>query len=99
MRVYGILKWIKLYQKHFFFALRMVDVGGQRSERRKWLQCFNEVNSVIFIVALSDYNLVLREDNDQVRYFIKYKMISIIEIFDLLTLLILESSNRESCFV
>ena len=47
----------------------MVDVGGQRSERRKWLQCFNEVNSVIFIVALSDYNLVLREDNDQVGTF------------------------------
>ncbi len=65
----------------------MIDVGGQRSERRKWLQCFNEVNSVIFIVALSDYNLVLREDNDQVGHFIiKYKMIfNSNEIFDLLT--------------
>jgi hypothetical protein len=41
-------------------------VGGQRSERRKWLQCFNDVNSVIFIAALSDFNLVLREDSNQV---------------------------------
>lgn len=46
----------------------MIDVGGQRSERRKWLQCFNEVNSVIFIAALSDFDLVLTEDNSQVSF-------------------------------
>lgn len=31
----------------------MVDVGGQRSERRKWIHCFENVTSIIFLVALS----------------------------------------------
>jgi hypothetical protein len=33
----------------------MVDVGGQRSERRKWIHCFENVTSIIFLVALSEY--------------------------------------------
>ncbi|KNC77542.1 guanine nucleotide-binding protein G(q) subunit alpha, partial [Sphaeroforma arctica JP610] len=46
---------------------RMVDVGGQRSERRKWIHCFTDVTSMIFIVALSEYDQVLFEDNNQSR--------------------------------
>ena len=30
---------------------RMVDVGGQRSERRKWIHCFQNVTGLIFFVA------------------------------------------------
>ena len=41
----------------------MFDVGGQRSERRKWIQCFNEVTAVIFVVDISAYNMTLREDS------------------------------------
>ncbi|XP_077054026.1 GNAS complex locus isoform X3 [Siphateles boraxobius] len=41
----------------------MFDVGGQRDERRKWIQCFNDVTAIIFVVASSSYNMVLREDN------------------------------------
>jgi guanine nucleotide-binding protein G(o) subunit alpha len=41
---------------------QLVDVGGQRSERRKWIQCFNDVTSIIFFVALSEYDQVLQED-------------------------------------
>lgn len=44
----------------------MVDVGGQRSERRKWIHCFASVTSIIFIVALSEYDQVLFEDKNQV---------------------------------
>ncbi|KAM6329248.1 guanine nucleotide-binding protein subunit alpha-14 [Alca torda] len=40
---------------------RMVDVGGQRSERRKWIHCFESVTSIIFLVALSEYDQVLAE--------------------------------------
>jgi GTPase SAR1 family protein len=41
----------------------MVDVGGQRSERRKWLHCFGDVTAVIFLVAINEYDMVLEEDN------------------------------------
>eukprot|EP01129_Flabellula_baltica_P006899 TRINITY_DN2634_c0_g1_i1.p1 TRINITY_DN2634_c0_g1~~TRINITY_DN2634_c0_g1_i1.p1 ORF type:complete len:349 (-),score=70.40 TRINITY_DN2634_c0_g1_i1:24-1070(-) len=45
----------------------VVDVGGQRSERRKWIQCFDQVKSVIFCASISGYDQVLREDNTQNR--------------------------------
>jgi hypothetical protein len=32
---------------------RMFDVGGQRSERKKWIHCFEGVTAIIFCVALS----------------------------------------------
>uniref|UniRef100_UPI0037E76EE2 guanine nucleotide-binding protein subunit alpha-14-like n=1 Tax=Semicossyphus pulcher TaxID=241346 RepID=UPI0037E76EE2 len=46
-------------------TLRMVDVGGQRSERKKWIHCFEDVTIIIFLVALSEYDQVLYEsEND-----------------------------------
>jgi hypothetical protein len=42
--------------------LHMVDVGGQRSERRKWVHCFQDVTAVLFLVGLSGYNQGLVED-------------------------------------
>jgi guanine nucleotide-binding protein subunit alpha len=45
----------------------MFDVGGQRSERKKWIHCFENVTSIIFCVALSEYDQVLLEENSQVR--------------------------------
>jgi len=41
----------------------IVDVGGQRSERRKWLHCFDDVTSVIYLAALDEYDMKLEEDN------------------------------------
>lgn len=39
----------------------MYDVGGQRSERRKWIDCFDSVDAVIFVAALSEYDQNLVE--------------------------------------
>lgn len=42
----------------------MVDVGGQKSERRKWIHCFQDVTSILFLVSLSGYDQCLIEDKD-----------------------------------
>ncbi len=41
---------------------RMVDVGGQRSERRKWLNCFEDCTAVLFCVAMNEYDKMLYEE-------------------------------------
>lgn len=42
-------------------SIHMFDVGGQRSERKKWIHCFEAVTSIIFCVALSEYDQGLLE--------------------------------------
>jgi guanine nucleotide-binding protein G(i) subunit alpha len=41
---------------------RMFDVGGQRSERKKWIHCFENVHAILFLVAVSEYDEKLIED-------------------------------------
>lgn len=41
---------------------RIVDVGGQRSERKKWIHCFQDVTAIIFCVSLIEYDMKLDED-------------------------------------
>ncbi|XP_056144556.1 guanine nucleotide-binding protein G(o) subunit alpha-like [Lampris incognitus] len=43
-------------------VFRMYDVGGQLSGRRKWLHCFDCVHAVLFVVALSSYDMTLMQD-------------------------------------
>jgi len=40
----------------------LVDVGGQRGQRRKWIAAFEQVAAIIFVTALSAYDQVLAED-------------------------------------
>ena len=49
------------------FLFRLFDVGGQRSERKKWIHCFEDVTAIIFCVAMSEYDQVLHEDETTVR--------------------------------
>ncbi|KAJ2785505.1 Guanine nucleotide-binding protein alpha-2 subunit [Coemansia interrupta] len=48
-------------------CIHMFDVGGQRSERKKWIHCFESVTSIIFCVALSEYDQVLLEESSHNR--------------------------------
>ncbi|KAJ6252103.1 g protein alpha i subunit [Anaeramoeba flamelloides] len=41
---------------------KIIDVGGQRSERRKWIHQFENVDLLIYIVALSEYDQKLFEN-------------------------------------
>jgi len=48
-------------------SIRMIDVGGQRGERMKWMKCFDSVDAVMFIASLSEYNQTLEEDSTKNR--------------------------------
>ncbi|XP_043941048.1 guanine nucleotide-binding protein subunit alpha-13 [Protopterus annectens] len=41
---------------------KMVDVGGQRSERKRWFECFDSVTSILFLASSSEFDQVLMED-------------------------------------
>ena len=44
-------------------SFRFVDVGGQRSQRQKWLQCFDKVTAILFLVSSNEFDQLLWEDN------------------------------------
>ncbi|ETO11207.1 GTP-binding regulatory protein alpha chain - starfish, partial [Reticulomyxa filosa] len=46
------------------WTVRLTDVGGQRSERKKWIKVFNGVNVVIYVMSLSGYDQVIYESVD-----------------------------------
>ncbi|XP_075158037.1 guanine nucleotide-binding protein G(q) subunit alpha-like [Haematobia irritans] len=48
-------------------SFRIIDVGGQRSERRKWLYAFDQVKVILFLVAISEYDQTLNEENNENR--------------------------------
>ncbi|KAL6937346.1 guanine nucleotide-binding protein subunit alpha [Hanseniaspora osmophila] len=41
---------------------KVLDAGGQRSERRKWIHCFEGITCILFVVAVSEYDQMLFED-------------------------------------
>ncbi|KAJ7242258.1 guanine nucleotide binding protein alpha transducing activity polypeptide 2 [Mycena rebaudengoi] len=41
---------------------KVVDPSGQRSERKKWLHCFENVKAILFCASLSGYDQMLYED-------------------------------------
>ncbi|KAG7283237.1 hypothetical protein CRUP_004979 [Coryphaenoides rupestris] len=64
------VKTTGIVETHFTFKelhFKMFDVGGQRSERKKWIHCFEGVTAIIFCVAMSAYDLVLAEDEEMNR--------------------------------
>jgi len=60
----GIVETAFEYKKLNF---KMIDVGGQRNERKKWIHCFENVTAVIFCVSLAEYDLKLFEDENKNR--------------------------------
>ncbi|KAF0972334.1 hypothetical protein FDP41_009237 [Naegleria fowleri] len=48
-------------------SMRLVDVGGQRNQRKKWIHVFDNVTALIFVVSLVEYNQVLEEDPTTIR--------------------------------
>jgi len=42
---------------------RILDVGGQRNERRKWYYCFENVDGLVFVCSLSGYDQACFEED------------------------------------
>jgi len=45
----------------------MFDVGGQRGERRKWIQVFDGITAILFVIDSSGFDTKLREDGTKNR--------------------------------
>ncbi|KAH9398310.1 hypothetical protein TYRP_018957 [Tyrophagus putrescentiae] len=45
----------------------MFDVGGQRGERRKWIQVFDGITAILFVIDSSGFDCKLREDGNKNR--------------------------------
>jgi len=55
---------LKFHTSDNKIPLAIIDVGGQRSERRKWVNCFSGITAIIFFVSLSEYDQTLEEESD-----------------------------------
>jgi len=60
-------------------VFQVVDVGGQRNERKKWIHCFDDVKCILFVDNLAGYNAVMFEDNT------KNRMVESLELFNKIT--------------
>jgi hypothetical protein len=45
-------------------TFKFLDVGGQRSERRKWIRCFQDVTAIFFLTAVSEIDQKVAEDEE-----------------------------------
>ena len=57
---------------------KLFDVGGQRSERKKWIHCFENVTALVFLVSLSEYDQMLYEDESVVSSSDRVGMVAIL---------------------
>ena len=48
-------------------SVNFIDMGGIRSERRKWIHSFKAVGSIIFLVSLSEYDQMMYGDRNITR--------------------------------
>jgi hypothetical protein len=54
----------------------IIDIGGQKNERRKWAAQMNGVDMLVYIISLSDYDEVLYEEEDDTS-----RMIEALQLF------------------
>jgi GTPase SAR1 family protein len=45
-------------------TVKMIDVGGQRNERKKWIHCFEGITSIIFVASISEFDQKCYEDDE-----------------------------------
>lgn len=63
MKTTGIVETVVPYDKTNGQMICMMDTGGERNERKKWIRCFHNVSMVLVVVNLLGYCLTLHEDD------------------------------------
>lgn len=59
----------------------VIDVGGQKNQRQKFIHLFDNIDQIIFVAALSDYNLTLWESptedrlRDSINLFVSFHIL------------------------
>lgn len=56
--------------------IKIIDVGGQKNERKKWIHCFENITALIFVSAISEYDQTMYEDDS------KNRLHDSLELFD-----------------
>ena len=64
-----LIKLVLLVVCHgtFIYPNSLFDVGGQKGERGKWIQCFNDVTAIIYVTSSSSYDMEVREGTHENR--------------------------------
>ena len=57
----GIVEYV--YKLNKDTSYRLVDVGGQHSERKKWFHLFDGVTAMLWFASASEFNQTLRENS------------------------------------
>ena len=59
-----LFKYLLKFQS---LSINLIDVGGQRPERKKWFLLFKNIEALIFVASMSDFDqvrsLCLRRSN------------------------------------
>jgi hypothetical protein len=84
-----------------------IDVGGQRSERKKWINCFDSITSILFIASLNDYDLTMTNDELRAEKNVNTKQNRLREALDLFRTIInwkkriykYDSKNRSAPYI
>jgi hypothetical protein len=78
----------RLSNSHVQDKFKVVDVGGQRNERKKWIAQFDNVDAVVYVCSLSEFDQLMWEDDktqrleDSIRLFKNfYGQLSEIDIY------------------
>ncbi|KAH8415992.1 hypothetical protein KR222_006171 [Zaprionus bogoriensis] len=74
--------------------IKIIDVGGQKAERRKWIHCFDYVNLLMFVAAISEYDQTLAESQGVVSS--TMSILIRLKIIQTLFLCLLQSRIHES---
>ena len=104
---------IKPENKNQARIFEIIDVGGQRNERNKWIHQFDNVVSVLFVAALDHYATVLFEDETEnamqeslelfeqivtLKHFVKTEMILFLNKKDLFIHVLKSGKKLDLCF-